>query len=95
LDYFDPANPGSSAHVAKGGQRIGTTIMYLNDVAAGGATNFPAIALTVCARKGCGVHFTYCDTQGRLDPQTLHGGEPVRSGEKWIVTHWVRQSAYR
>jgi prolyl 4-hydroxylase len=95
FDYFDPTDSGSDSHLARGGQRISTTILYLNDVTAGGATTFPAIGLSVSARRGCGVHFTYCDAEGRLDRNTLHGGAPVRSGEKWIATHWVRQGPYR
>ncbi len=95
FDFFDPAEPGSGGHLAKGGQRVNTTIMYLNDVAAGGATTFPTIGLSVSARKGAGVHFANCDAQGRPDRRTLHGGAPVARGEKWIVTHWARQEVYR
>ena len=27
-------------------------------------------------------------------PLTLHGGEPVEKGEKWIITKWMRQRSY-
>jgi hypothetical protein len=43
---------------------------------------------------GSGVYFSYCDQQGHLDRMTLHGGEPVLRGEKWIATVWYRQRAY-
>lgn len=95
FDYFVPGEAGSAVHLQKGGQRVGTLIMYLNDVEAGGETTFPDIGLAVSARKGCGVYFSYCDAQGNVDRRTLHGGAPVLGGEKWIATHWLRQGAYR
>jgi prolyl 4-hydroxylase len=95
FDYFEPKEAGSAAHLRRGGQRVSTLIMYLNDVDAGGETIFPDIGLAVAARKGGGVYFSYCDAQENLDPRTLHGGAPVKRGEKWIATHWLRQAAYQ
>ena len=93
-DFFLPESPGSAKHVEKGGQRIATLIIYLNDVEAGGATIFPELDFEVLPRKGGGVYFSYCDSQARLDRMTLHGGAPVQRGEKWIATIWYRQRAY-
>lgn len=94
FDFFAPELSGSAAHLQKGGQRVSTLIMYLNDVEAGGETIFPDIGLAVAARKGSGVYFTYCGSQGDLDRRSLHGGAPVKRGEKWIATHWLRQHTY-
>jgi len=94
FDFFEPQDPGSAAHLKTGGQRVCTTIMYLNDVDAGGETIFPEIHLSVSPRKGAAVCFSYCDSQGALDRLTLHGGAPVKHGEKWIATKWVRQGAH-
>lgn len=74
--------------------RIATLIMYLNDVEEGGETFFPGCGVNITPKKGSGLYFSYADQQGRLDPQTLHGGKPVLKGEKWIVTKWARRSAY-
>ena len=93
-DYFDPAHPGNQEVLAQGGQRVATLIMYLNDVASGGSTEFPEIGLDVLPRKGHAVYFAYCDEAGALDVRTLHGGSPVGSGEKWIATKWFRQQPY-
>jgi prolyl 4-hydroxylase len=93
-DFFSPENPGSAVHLAKGGQRVATLVMYLSDVDEGGETIFPEIGFSVAPRKGGAVYFSYCDTESRLDRATLHGGAPVTVGEKWIATHWVRQGAY-
>jgi len=94
FDFFEPDDPGSAAHLKAGGQRVSTTIMYLNDVEAGGETIFPDVDLAVSARKGSAVYFSYCDTGGRLERLTLHGGAPVLRGEKWIATRWVRRHAH-
>ena len=94
FDYFDPAHPGNKEVLAQGGQRIGTLIMYLNDVTSGGSTVFPEIGLDVLPRKGHAVYFAYCGEARALDARTLHGGSPVGSGEKWIATKWFRQQPY-
>jgi prolyl 4-hydroxylase len=94
-DFFLPESSGSAIHVQKGGQRLITVIMYLNDVEAGGETIFPELDFSVAPRKGSAVYFSYCNSQGKLDRMTLHGGAPVVRGEKWIATLWVRQGVYQ
>lgn len=95
FDYFPPEEPGSAAHLARGGQRVATVVMYLNDVEAGGETYFPrAGGLRIVPRRGWATLFINCDGAGRVDPATLHGGAPVQKGEKWIATKWIRERAY-
>ncbi|KXU82769.1 proline dioxygenase [Paraburkholderia monticola] len=94
FDYFTPDQPGSSVHTAQGGQRVATLIIYLNDVADGGETVFPAVGLSVAARAGGAVYFRYMNGERQLDPLTLHGGAPVLAGDKWIMTKWMRERAY-
>jgi len=93
-DYFEPSHEGNAQILSRGGQRIATLVMYLNDVEAGGSTVFPEIGLDVLPRRGNAVFFAYADPEGRLDPRSLHGGNPVTAGEKWIATKWFRQRAY-
>lgn len=94
-DYFPETDPGSAAHLAKGGQRVATLIMYLNEVEAGGETIFPSLGnFKALPRMGHAVYFANCDDEGYPDPATLHGGEPVRAGEKWIAVKWLRQRIY-
>ena len=93
-DYFPPDDAGSGAHLAQGGQRVASLVIYLNDVEDGGATVFPQLGLTVGPKKGAAVYFEYCNSRGQVDPQTLHGGLPVLRGEKWIATKWMRQRRY-
>ena len=94
-DYFDPADPGSAAHLAVGGQRVATVVLYLNDVEEGGETTFPDIEMSVSARRGCAVYFEYFNQGQSCDTRCLHAGAPVIRGEKWVATKWVRQFPYR
>ncbi len=91
-DYFDPAAPGSAAILRRGGQRVGTLVMYLNDPPAGGATTFPDIGLEIAPVRGQAVFFSY----DRPLPATgtLHGGSPVPHGEKWVATKWLREGRF-
>jgi prolyl 4-hydroxylase len=91
-DYFDPQEPGTPAILARGGQRVATLIMYLCEPDAGGATVFPDIDVKVAPRRGNAVFFSY----GQAHPvsRTLHGGDPVEAGEKWIATKWLREREF-
>ncbi len=91
-DYFDPHEPGTASIVRRGGQRVGTLIIYLNEPAQGGATTFPEAGLQVVPQRGHAVFFSYAQP----DPatRTLHGGAPVICGQKWIATKWLRQGRF-
>lgn len=89
-DYFDPFDTSTPHLLARGGQRVSTLVMYLNDVARGGETAFPDLGLSVSPRKGSAVYFEYCNDLGQLDQKTLHAGAPVLEGEKWAATKWMR-----
>jgi prolyl 4-hydroxylase len=94
FDYFPPGQAGSARHTARGGQRVATLIVYLNDVENGGATIFPDAGVSVSPKQGNAVYFRYRNGSGQLDPLSLHGGAPVEGGEKWIMTKWVREHPY-
>lgn len=91
-DYFDPAQPGMATVLARGGQRVGTLVMYLNTPAKGGATTFPDIGLEVAPVKGQAVFFSY--SRAHVVSRTLHGGSPVVEGEKWVATKWLREREF-
>lgn len=93
-DYFPPEYPGSAKQMERGGQRVSTVLMYLNDPEEGGETEFPNIKLKVVPKKGSAVIFEYRHDDGRLDPNSLHAGLPVLKGEKWIATRWIRQGTF-
>ena len=91
-DYFDPGEPGTPTILRRGGQRVATLVMYLQEPEQGGATTFPDVGLEVAPKRGTGVFFSY----DRPDPatRTLHGGAPVLAGEKWVATKWLREREF-
>ncbi|WP_310383551.1 2OG-Fe(II) oxygenase [Roseateles sp.] len=91
-DYFDPKMDGAAAILKRGGQRVATLVMYLNTPAAGGATIFPDVKLDVSPIKGNAVFFSY--DRPHPETQSLHGGAPVREGEKWVATKWLREGVF-
>ena len=93
-DWFDASRPGPRKHLERGGQRVGTIVMYLSDVEEGGGTSFPNIGLQVQPKKGGAVFFANTDAYRIPDPQTLHAGEPVEKGVKYIATKWLRERVY-
>jgi prolyl 4-hydroxylase len=91
-DYFDPSEPGTPTIVKRGGQRVGTLVMYLAEPEKGGGTVFPDVHLEVAPRKGNAVFFSY--ERPHPSTRTLHGGQPVIEGEKWIATKWLRERRF-
>ena len=91
-DYFDPNEPGTPTILKRGGQRVGTLIMYLGEPEKGAGTSFPEVHLEVAPKRGNAVFFSY----DRPHPSThsLHGGTPVLAGEKWIATKWLREGKF-
>jgi prolyl 4-hydroxylase len=92
-DYFDPGEPGTPTILKRGGQRVATLVMYLQEPEQGGATTFPDVGLEVAPVRGTGVFFSYDEP----DPatRTLHGGAPVLAGEKWVATKWLREREFK
>ena len=91
-DYFDPAHSGTAKILQRGGQRVGTLVMYLNTPVRGGATTFPDVGLEVAAQRGAAVFFSY--DRPHPSTRTLHGGAPVAAGEKWVATKWLREGVF-
>ena len=91
-DYFDPIHPGTPRILERGGQRVGTLVMYLNTPEGGGATTFPDVGLEVAPVRGNAVFFSY--DRAHVSTKTLHGGAPVTAGEKWVATKWLREGVF-
>ena len=89
-DYLDEANPAHRPLLADAGQRIMTVLVYLNDGYEGGATDFPLAGLSFKGTIGDALMLGNVDRSGRPDPSTLHAGCPPTSGEKWILSQWIR-----
>lgn len=95
FDAWDANTEAGQRCMKRGGQRLVTCLLYLNDVEAGGGTNFPKLQLEVAARKGRMVLFHNCHLGGTVrHPQSLHGGMSVLAGEKWACNLWFRARDY-
>ncbi len=90
-DYFPQGTEFYQRQMADGGQRIATLIMYLQQPEKGGATHLVNLGQKFMPRKGSALFFTYPDPSPQSG--TLHAGEPVVAGEKWIATKWFRLEA--
>ncbi|MDO5289445.1 MAG: 2OG-Fe(II) oxygenase [Pseudomonadota bacterium] len=91
-DYFDPDEPGTATILKRGGQRVGTVVMYLGEPEKGGGTTFPNAHFEVAPKRGNAVFFSY--ERPHPSTKTLHGGAPVIAGEKWIATKWLREREF-
>jgi len=93
FDFLDPAVPGYAADIARRGQRMATFLVYLNEGFGGGETDFPIVGLSHKGGAGDALMFANLDAQGRPDRRTLHAGLPPTSGEKWLLSQWIRDRA--
>lgn len=89
-DYFEPNTREYEKFAAREGQRTWTFMIYLNDVAAGGVTEFTRLGVAVKPKKGMAVIWNSLYPDGSGNPDTAHWAKPVEQGEKYIITKWFR-----
>ena len=92
-DFVDPAMPDYAQEIARNGQRVVTFLVYLNDAYEGGETTFPRLGLSHKGRRGEGLFFVNALPDMQPDLRMLHSGQPPTSGEKWIVSQFIRSRA--
>lgn len=93
-DYLDAAVP----ELKTAGQRVGTIFAYLNDLPddePGGGTKFHTINKTVKPQLGSAALWYNMvkdptSTVPKVDPTTLHSGEPVLKSKKYGLNVWAR-----
>jgi len=88
-DYI--TGPNGAKNIEKGGYRIATVLMYLNDDFEGGDTDFPWLRLWVSPKKGSILYFDYSDPDPFVKRASEHCGKLVTKGEKWLATIWIRE----
>mmetsp|Transcript_20657 Transcript_20657/g.29154 ORF Transcript_20657/g.29154 Transcript_20657/m.29154 type:complete len:140 (+) Transcript_20657:1-420(+) len=94
--HYDEIPP---PQLVNGGQRVGTLLVYLNDVENGGGTMFRDLVdskdnqLTMKPKVGSALLFFPAFEDGRPDDRTLHKGE-VAMDEKWIAQMWIHERDY-
>ena len=93
FDFLDPALPGLATEIATKGQRVATFLVYLNDAFDGAETEFPLLRRRHRCPKGGALFFMNVDASGAPDRRTLHAGLAPISGEKWLLSQWIRGPA--
>eukprot|EP01052_Picozoa_sp_SAG31_P030730 SAG31_NODE_3178_length_4584_cov_7.885842_2_plen_311_part_00 len=98
MDGYDTTTAYGVENCRRGGNRLVTTLMYLNEVGGGGATAFTALpghqnAVEVEPVPGRVLvfHNTVPGASHQCDPRTEHAGCPVTRGAKWACNKWIRQ----
>jgi prolyl 4-hydroxylase len=89
-DFVDPETPGYTQEIARNGQRILTFLLYLNDDYEGGETDFPRLGLSHRGTLGEGLFFSNVTASGEAATEMLHAGRPPQSGEKWVLSQFIR-----
>ena len=78
----------------KGNKRMYTIILALNDDYEDGETEFPNLKKKYKLKAGDALFFHTLDNYELKTSKALHGGRPVKSGEKWICNLWVHKYPY-
>lgn len=86
--------PHQDAFENEKNMRMYTFILALNDDYEGGETIFPNLGKEYKLKRGDALFFDTLDNYELMTSKALHGGKPVKSGEKWICNLWVRKYAY-
>ncbi|HUQ52808.1 MAG TPA: 2OG-Fe(II) oxygenase [Gammaproteobacteria bacterium] len=92
-DFLNPSSPSYRTEIATRGERVITFLTYLNDDYAGGETDFPRIGVRHKGQRGCGLFFRNAHPTAGADARSLHAGRPPTSGEKWLVSQFIRSRA--
>jgi prolyl 4-hydroxylase len=88
-------DPVGLSELAKGGQRLFSTLSYLSDVEGEGQTAFPNLKIAVRPKLGRVLVFSNT-TPGNSTPHpdSAHVGFGPASGEKWVLSVWWREHTY-
>jgi prolyl 4-hydroxylase len=94
-DHINITTEEGKNHLLRGGQRICTVLIYLNEVEAGGGTCFKKLGFKVKPKTGSALIFFPSTIDGKYDPLTLHEAEEIEEGEKWVCQVWIRQTGVK
>lgn len=89
-DFLDPTNPHFKDGLEKYGQRRTTALVYLNENFSEGQTWFESVQKHARTPTGGMLAFDNVLNDGTPDKRTLHAGLPVKEGEKWLLSIWIR-----
>jgi len=78
----------------RSGQRVATTLLYLNDEYEGGETHFLESDLKFKGTPGDVLVFRNVTATGDPDQESRHAGLSVTAGSKWLGSKWFREKRY-
>ena len=88
-------NEKCAEFITRGGNRIVTMVIYLNDGFSGGATRFINLNKDIKPEKNSGILFYPMNKKGdKCHHKALHAGMPVSSGKKYIANVWIREHKF-
>jgi prolyl 4-hydroxylase len=90
VDFLDPNQAQYGPQIAQYGQRVLTFLIYLNEGFEGGETTFLLIGRKFKGGLGDAVFFHNVDETGAPDQLTVHEGSPPASGQKWLLSQFIR-----
>jgi prolyl 4-hydroxylase len=96
-EHHDFFHPGESYHdecISRGGQRLKSALIYLNDDFSGGETYFPAFDRKIQPEKTKMVVWDNMIDDDSLDYDSIHAGLPVTLGVKYIAIVWIRRNKF-
>jgi prolyl 4-hydroxylase len=94
VDWFHPKSPMWAQQKDRGGQRAFTAMAFLNRVEGGGETDFPQLDIAIEPRPGTLLIWNNTDEDGVPNPWTLHAGNAVTRGVKYVITKWYRSGRW-
>ena len=93
-DFFYIDEPYWAEYEPHGGQRTWTAMIFLNQPIRGGATAFKYLDLAIAPVLGRLLVWNNMAADGSPNPWTMHEGQPVTEGIKYIVTKWYRERTF-
>jgi prolyl 4-hydroxylase len=88
-------NGACKEFIKRGGQRILTVLIYLNEGFTDGETYFKNLNLKIKPNVGDAIVFhPLAKDSNKCHPHALHAGLPVTKGQKWIANLWFREMKF-
>ena len=92
VDYFDEARMSFNRKAGDhAGQRTASFLVYLRAPERGGETHYLKLGRKIAGRERMALCHFNCLPDGQPDAMTLHTGEPVAQGEKWLARTTLRE----
>ena len=93
LDGFE-GTPETNSDLMRGGQRVRSVLLYLNDDYEGGETHFCVMNEKIKGSEGEAIVIHNTLEDGTLDDQSVYEAFPTTDGGKWTASLYLRESPF-